>query len=166
MIISLPLESLTVHSVVLPSESSWHTECYTSLALMVHSVFWLIWSHSDMESSITHNVYSFESVETAVIVISCGCASSSLELISALDKALPMFDLRDTECYSSFLNTATCLLSVSLKTRILSFKKFTVILVAPHRKPKVGKFWLLSSTFAVMPSEVWHTECYSTNLHT
>lgn len=37
-----------------------------------------------------------------------------------------------TENYSSFLNTATCLLSVSLKTRILSFKKFTVILVAPH----------------------------------
>lgn len=89
MIISLPLLRLTVHSVVLPSESSWHTECY-----------------------------------------------------------------------SSFLNTATCLLSVSLKTRILSFKKFTVILVAPHRKPRVGKFWLLSSTSAAMPSEVWNTECY------
>ena len=68
--------------------------------------------------------------------------------------------MRDTENYSSFLNTATCLLSVSLKTRILSFKKFTVILVAPHRKPRVGKFWLLSSTSAVMPSEVWNTENY------
>lgn len=75
------------------------TECYPSLALMVHSVFWLVWSHSDMESSSTHSVYSFESVETTVIVISCGRASSGLELISALDKALPMFDLRDTECY-------------------------------------------------------------------
>ena len=73
------------------------TECYPSLALMVHSVFWLVWSHSDMESSSTHSVYSFESVETTVIVISCRRASSGLELISALDKALPMFDLRDTE---------------------------------------------------------------------
>lgn len=70
------------------------------------------------------------------------------------------WESRDTECYSSFLNTATCLLSVSLKTRILSFKKFTVILVAPHRKPRVGKFWLLSSTSAAMPSEVWNTEYY------
>ena len=75
----------------------WDTECYPSLALMVHSVFWLVWSHSDMESSSTHSVYSFESVETTVIVISCRRASSGLELISALDKALPMFDLRDTE---------------------------------------------------------------------
>lgn len=47
-----------------------------------------------------HSVYSFESVETTVIVISCGRASSGLELISALDKALPMFDLRDTETYA------------------------------------------------------------------
>lgn len=77
------------------------TECYPSLAFMVHSVFWLVWSHSEMESSSTHSVYSFESVETTVIVISCGRASSGLELISALDKALPMFDLRDTECYRS-----------------------------------------------------------------
>lgn len=76
------------------------TECYPSLAFMVHSVFWLVWSHSEIESSSTHSVYSFESVETTVIVISCGRASSGLELISALDKALPMFDLRDTECYS------------------------------------------------------------------
>ena len=148
------------------SNTRWDTECYPSLALMVHSVFWLVWSHSDMESSSTHSVYSFESVETTVIVISCGRASSGLELISALDKALPMFDLRDTENYSSFLNTATCLLSVSLKTRILSFKKFTVILVAPHRKPKVGKFWLLSSTLAAMPSEVWNTECSSSAFRT
>lgn len=76
------------------------TECYPSLALMVHSVFLLAWSHSEMESSSTHSVYSFESVETTVIVISCGRANSGLELISALDKALPMFDLRDTECYA------------------------------------------------------------------
>ena len=77
------------------------TECYPSLALMVHSVFLLAWSHSEMESSSTHSVYSFESVETTVIVISCGRANSGLELISALDKALPMFDLRDTECYAT-----------------------------------------------------------------
>ena len=38
----------------------------------------------------------------------------------------------DTENYLSLLNRAILLLSVSLKTRILSFKKFTVILVAPN----------------------------------
>ena len=85
--------SMSVTSVAYSGD----TECYPSLALMVHSVFLLAWSHSEMESSSTHSVYSFESVETTVIVISCGRANSGLELISALDKALPMFDLRDTE---------------------------------------------------------------------
>lgn len=83
-----------------------------------------------------------------------------LLLTSETIESMVLFVNGDTENYSSFLNTATCLLSVSLKTRILSFKKFTVILVAPHRKPRVGKFWLLSSTSAVMPSEVWNTENY------
>ena len=88
------------------------TECYPSLAFMVHSFFWLFWSHRNMESSCTHNVYSLESVETTVIVISCGWSSSSLELISALDKAFPMFVLRDTENYPLmfvlFLIKMTC----------------------------------------------------------
>lgn len=103
---------------------SWDTECYPSLALMVHSVFLLAWSHSEMESSSTHSVYSFESVETTVIVISCGRANSGLELISALDKALPIFALRDTENYANEMTgppaemTVTQFQSVDLKVTV------------------------------------------------
>ena len=85
---------------------------------MFHSVFFLVWSHSEMESSVTHSVYSFESVETTVIVISCECSGLGIELISTLDKVLPMFALRDTECYELFPYVAMRFLARSLYTTI------------------------------------------------
>lgn len=53
-------------------------------------------------------------------------------LLRSNETDAPHVQMWDTENYSSLLNTAIRLFSVSLKTRILSFKKFTVILVAPH----------------------------------